>query len=174
MAITLADKQRVVEEVSAAASDALSAVVAEYHGLTVSDMTELRAQARKEDVYLRIVRNTLAKRALKDTEFSCLNDALKGPLFLALSKNAPGDAARLLKNFAKENENLKVKALTIGGTLLGPESLDSVASLPTKDEAIAKLLYVMKAPVEKLARTLAEPHSKLVRTLVAVKDAKSA
>jgi large subunit ribosomal protein L10 len=79
-----------------------------------------------------------------------------------------------LKNFAKETENLKVKALTIGGTLLGPESLDSVASLPTKDEAIAKLLYVMKAPVEKLARTLAEPHSKLVRTLVAVKDAKPA
>lgn len=172
MAVTLADKQKVVEEVSAAASDALSAVVAEYQGLTVSDMTELRAEARKQDVFLRVVRNTLTKRALKDTQFSCLNEALTGPLFLALSKNAPGDAAKLLKNFAKSNEKLKVKALTIGDKLLGPESLDSVASLPTKDEAIAKLLYVMKGPVEKLAKTLAAPHSKLVRTLVAVKDAK--
>jgi len=173
MAITLADKQKVVEEVNTAAQDALSAVLAEYQGLTVSEMTELRAEARKLDVYLRVVRNTLTKRALEETKFNCLNEALKGQLFLAFSNNAPGDAARLLKDFAKKNEKLKVTALTIGDTLLGPESLDAVASLPTKDEAIAKLLYVMKAPVEKFVRTLAEPHSKLVRTLAAVKEAKA-
>lgn len=173
MAITLADKQKVVEEVSSAASGAISAVVAEYQGLSVGEMTELRSEARKVGVYLRVVRNTLTKRALKDTKFECLDEALKGQLFLAFSNNAPGDAARLLKNFAKEHDKLKVTALTIGHKLLGPESLDAVASLPTKDEAIAKLLYVMKAPVEKFVRTLAAPNTKLVRTLAAVKEAKS-
>lgn len=172
MALSLAEKQVVVEEVSAAASKAISAVVADYRGLTVTEMTQLRADARKSGVYLRVVRNTLTKRAVKDTEFACLNDALVGPLFVAFSQEAPSDAARLLKNFAKENNKLEVKALAIGGKLLAADQLDAVASLPTKDEAIAKLMYVMKAPVEKFVRTLVEPHAKLVRTIAAVKDKK--
>lgn len=172
MALSLAEKQAVVEEVSQAASKAISAVVADYRGLTVTEMTQLRADARKSNVYLRVVRNTLTKRAVKDTEFDCLNEALVGPLFVAFSQEAPSDAARLLKNFAKENNKLEVKALAIGGKLLAADQLEAVASLPTKDEAIAKLMYVMKAPVEKFVRTLVEPHAKLVRTVAAVKDQK--
>lgn len=172
MALSLAEKQAVVEEVSQAASKAISAVVADYRGLTVTEMTQLRADARKSNVYLRVVRNTLTKRAVKDTEFDCLNEALVGPLFVAFSQEAPSDAARLLKNFAKENDKLQVKALAIGGKLLAADQLEAVASLPTKDEAIAKLMYIMKAPVEKFVRTLVEPHAKLVRTVAAVKDQK--
>lgn len=174
MAFSLAEKKAVVEDVSAAASKSISAVVADYRGLTVTEMTELRAKARASNVYLRVVRNTLMKRALIDTEFSCLNDALVGPLFIALSQEGPSDAARLLKDFAKEHKHLEVKALSIGGELLGADQLEAVASLPTKEEAIAKLLFVLKAPVEKFVRTMAEPPAKLVRTLAAVKAKKEA
>ncbi len=172
MALSLAEKKQVVEEVSQGASNALSALVADYRGLTVSEMTELRAKARQAGVYIRVARNTLAKRALKGTEFECLEDALVGPLCLAFSYGAPSDAARLIKDYIKENEKLEVKAIALGGQLLDASQLESVASLPTKDEAIAKLLFVMKAPVEKFIRTLAEPHAKLVRTIAAVKDQK--
>lgn len=174
MALTLAEKKVVVEEVADAASTAISAVVADYRGLTVTEMTELRAEARKSNVYLRVVRNSLTKRALTETQFSCLNDVLVGPLFLALSHDAPSAAARLLKDFSKSHEKLEVKALSIGGKLLAADQLDTVASLPTKDEAIAQLMSVMKAPVEKFVRTLAEPHAKLVRTVAAIRDAKQA
>lgn len=173
MTLTLAAKKVVVEEVSQAASKALSAVVADYRGLSVNEMTQLREEARKAGVYLRVVRNTLTKRAFQDTEFACLNQTLVGPLFIALSIEAPGDAARLLKEFAKKFDKLEVKALAMGGNLLGAEQLDAVASLPTRDEAIAKLMMVMKAPVEKLARTLAAPTLKLVRTIDAVKESKT-
>jgi large subunit ribosomal protein L10 len=173
MALNLADKKAVVEEVALAASDAISAVVADYRGLTVTEMTKLRSQARQASVYLRVVRNTLAKRALAETEFSCLNEVLTGPMCLALSKEAPSDAARLLRDFAKDHENLEVKALTVGGTLYSSDQLDAVANLPTRNEALAKLLYVMKAPIEKFVRTLAEPHTKLVRTVAAIKDQKA-
>lgn len=172
MALSLAGKKQVVEEVSKGASSALSALVADYRGLTVTEMTELRAKAREAGVFLRVARNTLAKRALKDTEFECLDEVLVGPLCIAFSYNAPSDAARLLRDYIKENEKLEVKAIALGGKLLDASQLSAVANLPTKDEAIAKLLYVMKAPVEKFVRTLAEPHGKLVRTIAAVKDQK--
>lgn len=172
MTVTLATKKAVVEEVTAVASKAISAVVADYRGLTVNQMTQLRTQARKSGVYLRVVRNTLTRRAFESTQFSSLSDKLVGPLFVALSLNAPSDAARLLKDFAKTFDKLEIKALSVGGTVYGAEHLDMVASLPTRDEAIAKLMYVMKAPVEKFVRTLAEPHAKLVRTVAAVKDQK--
>lgn len=172
MTITLAAKKAVVEEVAEVASKAISAVVADYRGLTVNQMTLLRAEARKAKVYLRVVRNTLTRRAFENTEFSCLSDKLVGPLFIALSVEAPSDAARLLKDFAKTYEKLEVKALSVGGKVYTAEHLDMVASLPTRDEALAKLMMVMKAPVEKLARTLSEPQAKLVRTLVAVKNTK--
>ena len=173
MKLTLAAKKAVVEEVTQVASKAISAVVADYRGLTVNQMTQLRAAARKSGVYLRVVRNTLARRAFEKTDFACLSDSLVGPLFVALSLEAPSDAARLLKDFSKSFEQLNIKALSVGGKLYSPDQLEAVASLPTKDEAIAKLLYVMKAPVEKFVRTLAAPHGKLVRTIAAVKDQKA-
>ena len=173
MTLTLDAKKAVVEEVSAIASKAISAVVADYRGLTVNQMTQLRAQARKTGVYLRVVRNTLTRRAFQKTEFSCLSDMLVGPLFVALSMDSPSDAARLLKEFTKSFDKLEIKALSVGGKVYGADQLDMVASLPTRDEAIAKLMFVMRAPIEKFVRTLAEPHAKLVRTIAAVKDQKA-
>lgn len=170
--LNLAGKKAVVEEVSAIASKAVSAVVADYRGLTVNEMTQLRSQARKANVYLRVVRNTLTKRAFENTSFSCLNEALVGPLMVALSLDGPGDAARIVKAFGKTVEKLEVKALSVGGKLYGAAQLDAIASLPTREEALAKLMFVMKAPIEQFVRTLAAPHTKLVRTLAAVKDAK--
>jgi len=170
--ITLAAKKAVVEEVAAVAAKAISAVVADYRGLTVNQMTQLRSQARKSDVYLRVVRNTLTRRAFENTQFACLSDMLVGPLFIAMSLEAPSDAARLLKEFNKTFDKLEIKALSVGGKVYGSEHLDAIASLPTRDEAIAKLMYVMKAPVEKFVRTLAEPHAKLVRTIAAIRDTK--
>lgn len=172
MTITLITKKAIVEEVTKVASKAVSAVVADYRGLTVNQMTELRNQARKSNVYLRVVRNTLTRRAFENTDFSCLNDKLVGPLIVALSVDAPSDAARLLKDFVKKFEKLEIKALSVSGKVYEAGQLEMVASLPTRDEAIAKLMYVMRAPVEKFVRTLAEPHAKLVRTVAAVKEAK--
>lgn len=173
MSLNLAAKKAVVEEVTKVASKAISAVVADYRGLTVNQMTQLRSQARKSGVYLRVVRNTLTRRAFKNTEFECLSDFLIGPLFIALSTEAPSDAARLLKEFSKTCDKLEVKVLSVGGKVYNANQLDVVASLPTRDEAIAKLMFVMRAPIEKLARTLSEPHAKLVRTIAAVKDKKA-
>jgi len=170
--VTLAAKKAVVEEVSAVASKAISAVVADYRGLTVNQMNQLRVKARESGVYLRVVRNTLTRRAFENTEFSCLSDKLVGPLFIALSLNAPSDAARLVKDFVKSFEKLEVKALSVGGKAYNADQLEMVASLPTRDEAIAKLMFVMKAPVEKFVRTLAEPHAKLVRLFAALKEQK--
>lgn len=173
MTLTLAAKKAVVEEVNQVASRAVSAVVADYRGLTVNQMTTLRAEARKSGVYLRVVPNTLTKRAFDNTDFACLNDSLVGPLFVALSTEAPSDAARLLKDFAKTYDKLKIKALAVGGKFYDASQLDAVSSLPTRDEAIAKLMYVLKAPIEKFVRTLQEPHAKLVRTIAAIKDQKA-
>ncbi|VEG91908.1 50S ribosomal protein L10 [Legionella spiritensis] len=172
MTITLAAKKAVVEEVNEVASKAISAVVADYRGLTVNQMTQLRSEARKSGVYLRVVRNTLTRRAFDNTDFACLSDKLVGPLFIAMSLDAPSDAARLLKEFVKTFEKLEIKALSVGGKVYEADQLEAVASLPTKDEAIAKLMFVMKAPIEKFVRTLAEPHGKLVRTVAAIKDKK--
>jgi large subunit ribosomal protein L10 len=171
--LSLAAKKAVVQEVTEIASKAISAVVADYRGLTVNQMTQLRAKARSTGVYLRVVPNTLTRRAFEKTEFACLSDLLVGPLFVALSLESPGDAAKLLKEFSKTFEKLEVKALSIGGKVYGVDQIDIVASLPTKDEAIAKLMFVMKAPVEKFVRTLVAPHTKLVRTIAAIKDQKA-
>ena len=173
MTLTLAAKKAVVEEVTTVALKAISAVVADYRGLTVNQMTQLRASARQSGVYLRVVPNTLTRRAFEKTEFSCLSDFLVGPLFIALSLESPSDAARLLKEFSKTFEKLEVKALSIGGKVYGAEQLDVVAGLPTRNEAISKLMYVMRAPIEQFVRTLAAPHAKLVRTIAAIKDQKA-
>ena len=172
--LKLEDKKTIVSEVAVVAKSALSLVAAEYSGLTVGQLTALRKSAREAGVYMRVVRNTLARRALEGTQFACIQPALVGPLVLAFSQENPGAAARLIKEFAKLNEKLKVKALAIDNQLLPASGLDKLASLPTRDEAIAILMSVMKAPITKLARTLSEPHAKLVRTIAAVRDSKQA
>lgn len=174
MALKLEDKQAIVAEVNAAASEALSAVLADYHGLTVEQMTNLRNKARESKVYMRVVRNTLARRAVAGTEMECLTEAFTGPTLVALSTEDPGSAARVIKDFSKENEALEVKALAIGGKLLDASEIGAVASLPTRDEALATLMRVMQAPVTKLAQTMQAVPVKLVRTLVAVRDQKQA
>ena len=172
MALGLAAKKEIVAEVSEVASRALSVAVAEYRGMEVADLTDLRVKAREQGVYLKVVRNTLAKRALSESKFSDLESALTGPLIYGFSIDAPGGAARLFKDFGKTNDKLKVTALSIGSGLLGPEKLDAVASLPTRDEALAKLLATFKAPAEKFVRTINEVPGKFVRVLAAVKDTK--
>lgn len=174
MVLKLEDKKIIVEEIASVASKAVSAAVADYRGLTVDEMTKLRAKARENGVYLRVVRNTLAKRAVEDTEFACMKDVLGGPVFLAFSEEDPGAVARLLKDAAKDYEKLDVCALALGGKLLGAKDLDAVAKLPTRDQAIATLMSVLNAPVTKLARTMTETYSKLVRTVAAVRDQKAA
>ncbi len=174
MALNLAGKKEVVSEVAAVAAEAHSAIAAEYRGLGVDELTELRLKARQGGVYVRVVKNTLAKRALEGTEFECMNDGLVGPLILAFSQEDPGSAARVVKDFSKEHDLLKVKMLSIGGQVLEASELERLASLPTKDQAISMLMAVMKAPVEKFVRTLAEPHAKMVRTVAAVRDQKQA
>jgi len=170
--ITLAAKKKIVDEVATAASKAISAIVAEYRGLTVNQMTELRNRARQANIYFRVVRNTLLRRAFENTPFSCMSDQLVGPLFVALSIDAPSDAARVLQDFVKTFEKLQIKAIAVGGKVYNASQLDMVAKLPTRDEALSKLMYVMKAPVEQFVRTLAAPHTKLVRVLAAIKEKK--
>lgn len=174
MALQLEQKQAIVAEVSQVAADAYSAIAAEYRGLTVGELTELRAKARETGVYLKVVKNTLARRALEGTPYECMRDGLVGPLMLAFSQEDPGSAARLVKDFAKQNNLLVVKMISIGGELLDASQLTKLSSLPTKDQAISLLMAVMKAPVEKFVRTLNEPHGKLVRTIAAVSDQKQA
>jgi large subunit ribosomal protein L10 len=172
VSLNLEQKKAVVAEVNETASAAYSAVAAEYRGLSVGDMTILRAQAREKGVYLRVVRNTLARRALEGTPFACMNDGLVGPLMLAFSGEDPGAVARVLGDFSKQHDKLVVKLVSMDGRLLEPTELKRLAELPTKERAISMLMGVMKAPVEKLVRTLAEPHAKLVRTIAAIRDQK--
>jgi large subunit ribosomal protein L10 len=173
VALNLESKKSIVAEVSTIAASAHSAVAAEYHGLSVGEMTELRANARKEGVYLRVVKNSLAKRAIDGTEFECMQESLIGPLIMAFSQEDPGAAARLVKDFSKEHEKLVAKVIAVGGEVLPVDQIDRLAKLPNRDQAIALLMAVMKAPIEKFVRTLNEPHGKLVRTVAAVRDTKS-
>lgn len=172
MALSLSEKQAIVADVAEVAANAHSAVVAEYHGLTAEQMTDLRKQARDGGVYLRVVKNSLAKRAFEGTDYECMKDALVGPMIFAFSQEDPGSAARVVKAFAKENDKLVVKALAISGQLLAAGDLDRLASLPTKDQAISMLMSVMQAPVTKLAQTFNEVPGKLVRTVAAVRQQK--
>jgi len=172
--LTLEEKKAIVADVASRAEVAQSAVAAEYNGLSVDQMTQLRANAREAGVYLRVVKNTLAKRAVEGTEFACIQDSLAGPLVLAFSGEEPAAAARVINDFAKDNERLAVKIVALRGKLLNPGDLKMLATMPTKDEAISQLMSVMKAPVEQLARTLAEPNNKLARTMAALRDQKSA
>jgi len=174
MALNLEQKKAVVAEVADAASKALAAVAAEYRGLTVEEMTELRAKAREGGVYLKVAKNTLVRRAIEGTEYECMQESLTGPLLFAFSMEDPGAAARLVKDYSKDHDLLVTKLVSVGGQLYDASELERLSSLPTYDQAIAILMGVMKAPIEKFVRTLAEPHGKLVRTVAAVRDAKEA
>lgn len=176
MSLNLAEKQAVVAEVAQVAARAHSAIAAEYRGLSVTQTTNLRVKARETGVYLRVVKNTLARRAVQGTEFECLQASLVGPLILAFSEDDPGAAARLFKEFLKEkaNDKLIVKALAVGGQVFPASELDRLASLPTRNEAISLLMATLRAPLDKLAQTLNEIPSKLVRTLDAVRQQKEA
>ena len=165
MALRLEDKKALVDEVSAVAGDSVTAVAAEYKGLSVAEMTELRKQARSAGVYMRVVKNTLARRAVVGTDFECMQDTLKGPILLAFAKEDPGAAARVIKDFAKEHDALQAVSLSTGGQLLPASDLKMLADLPTLDQARAMLLGVMMAPMSTLVRTLAEPSAMLARTM---------
>jgi large subunit ribosomal protein L10 len=159
MAIKLEDKKAIVAEVQEAAKGALSAVVADARGVTVGKITTLRKQAREAGVWMKVVRNTLVRRAVSGTEFECLSDAFVGPTLIAFSKEHPGAAARIFKDFAKENQKFELKGAAFNGTKV---SIDVLASLPTRDEAIARLMSTMKEAAA----------GKLVRTIAAVRDQK--
>jgi large subunit ribosomal protein L10 len=174
VALNLEDKKTIVAEVSAVAASAHSAVAAEYRGITVDQMTALRVKARNEGVYLKVAKNSLVKRAVVGTEFECMQDSLVGPLIMAFSQEDPGAAARLVKDFSKENDKLIPKVIAIGGQVLPVEQLEALAKLPNREQALSMLMAVMKAPIEKFVRTLNEPHAKLVRTVAAVRDQKQA
>jgi len=174
MALSLDDKKTVVAEVAEVAATALSAVAAEYRGVTVEQLTELRKKAREGGVYIRVVKNTLARRAVAGTEFECISPKLVGPLVLAFSQADPGAAARVIRDFAKGNDKLVVKFASVGGQLLAAGDVERLANLPTRDQALAMLMGVMKAPIEKLARTLKEVPGKFVRTVAAIRDQKQA
>lgn len=172
MASILETKQAIVSEVAAVAATAPVLVGLDLSGLTVRQVTGLRREARKADVYLKVVKNTLLRRAVEGTGFECVREVARGPLMVAFSRGEPGAAARMVRDFRKANPKAEVRLVAVAGRLLRPEDLDAVAKMPTRDEAIAQLMGVMKAPIAKLVRVLAAPNSKLVRTLAAVRDQK--
>ncbi|MBP6123149.1 MULTISPECIES: 50S ribosomal protein L10 [Providencia] len=164
MALNLQDKQAIVAEVSEVAKGALSAVVADSRGVTVAKMTELRKAGREAGVYIRVVRNTLIRRAVEGTSYDVLKDVFVGPTLIAFSNEHPGAAARLFKEFAKANPAFEIKAAAFEGELIQAQDIDRLATLPTYDEAIARLMATMKEASA----------GKLVRTLAALRDQKEA
>lgn len=172
MALRLDDKKAIVAEVNGVAQKAISAVVAEYRGLNVTDMTELRNQLRAQNVVMRVVRNTLARRALDGTDYACLQEAMIGPVVLMFALDHPGAAARVVKDFIKKHQQLQPTALAFEGSLMAANELEFLASLPTKDEGIALLAMVLKAPVVKFAQTTGEIYAKFARACQAVADQK--
>ncbi len=172
MPLTLQQKQGVVSEVTEVAKQAHSVIAAEYRGLTVGEMTQLRIKARESNVQLRVVKNSLARRAFEGTDYGCLSEVLQGQMVYAFSMEEPGGAARVFKDYSDTNKKLVVKLIAFGGELLDPSEIKRLASLPTYDQAISLLMAVMKAPVEKLARTLKEVPGKLTRTTAAIRDQK--
>lgn len=172
MALNLEDKKAIVAEVNETAGNALSLVIADARGVNVTDMTELRAKAREQKIDLRVVRNTLAKRAFEGTDFECVADVLTGPSLFGFSMEDPGAAARLFKEFAKGNDKFEIKALSVSGQLLDKAQVDVLANLPTLEQALGQLASVMIAPVSKLVRTLNDVPSKVTRVVAAVRDQK--
>lgn len=172
MALNIEAKKVVVEKVNEIASKSISVGVAEYSGLNVEQMTNLRNSASQANVYLRVTKNTLAKRAIVDTDCECIKPMLVGPVILGFSEEEPGAVARVFLNFKKENKKLIVKGLGVSGSFIEADRIKSIADLPTKDQAISMVMSLMLAPVSKLTRTLNEVPTKLTRSLAAVRDQK--
>jgi large subunit ribosomal protein L10 len=172
MALNLAQKKEVVAELAKVAATAHSLVAAEYAGLTVAQLTELRKKARQGGVYLKVAKNTLVSRAVEGTDYACVQDALTGPLLYAFSHEDPGAAGRLVKDFAKANDKLKARLVAIGGKAYPASHVDVLASLPTRDQALGMLLNLLIQPATMLARVLAEPASQLARATNAVAQQK--
>ncbi|OGT69262.1 MAG: 50S ribosomal protein L10 [Gammaproteobacteria bacterium RIFCSPHIGHO2_12_FULL_45_9] len=174
MPLNFEQKQAMVAELTALAGNAVSVAAAEYRGLTVSQMTALRVAARQQGVKLHVFRNTLARRAFQGTHFACLNEALTGPIVLLFAQDEPGAAARLLRDFGKTCDSLKVRGFALEGRFLGGENLQAVASMPSRAEALGLLAGTVQAPITKLVRTMNEPVAQFVRALAAVRDKKQA
>jgi len=171
VSLNLDDKKTVVAEVSAEVANAQSIIVAEYRGLGVVDLTALRANARKSGVYLRVVKNTLVRRALAGTPFEGLSAQLVGPLIYGISKD-PVAAAKLLNDFAKGNEKLTIKVGAMPNYVMDVARVKALATMPSREELLSKLLGTMQAPITQFVRTLNEVPTKFVRGLAAVRDAK--
>lgn len=171
MSLSIEQKKAVVAEVSAQLADSQSTLLAEYRGLTVAQMTDLRKRAREAQVYLRVVKNTLARRAVEGSQYECLKDQFIGPLAVAISKD-PVAAAKVLSEFAKENGSLRIKAGAMAGKLMSIEQVQALARLPSREELLAILLCTMQAPIQKFVQTLNEVPAKFVRVLAAVRDSK--
>ena len=174
MALNLEQKKVVVAELANVAAKAHSLVAAEYAGLTVEQLTELRKMARQSKVFVKVAKNTLVSRAVEGTDYACVKDALVGPMLYAFSTEDPGAAGRLIKEFSKANEKLVPKVVAIGGQMYPGTHVEKLASLPTREQALAMLMGVMQAPITKLVRTLAEPAAKVARAVAAVRDQKAA
>ena len=170
VSFTLEQKQAIVAEVAEVATGAPTAIAAEYIGLNVAEMTALRKSARAAGIYLKVVRNTLARRALEGTKFDCMCTALTGPLILAFSNEEPGSAAKIIRDFANTNNKLVVKLIAMDGQLLGPAEIERMANLPSLEQARSMLHGLMQAPLAKFLRVLSEPEAKFVRVLSAYRD----
>ena len=174
MTLRLEDKKVIVTELKQIVNESVAAVAADYRGLTVSDMDQLRVDSRKAGVVVRVSRNTLVRKAIEGTNFECLDSALKGPIVLLFSQEDPGACARVLKDYVKTHEAMDVMALVVDGNLLSADQLKAVASLPTYDQAIGQLMSDMIAPVTKAVRTVNETVAQAVRVIAAVADKKKA
>ncbi len=174
MALNLTQKKNVVAELAEVAGSAHSLVAAEYAGLTVAQLTQLRQKARNDGVFLKVAKNTLVSRAVEGTDYDVIKDALTGPLLYAFSKEDPGAAGRLIKDFAKANDKLKPRLVSMGGQMYPGSHVDVLASLPTRDQELSMLLSVMVQPATMLVRLLSEPASQIARVTNAVGQAKEA
>jgi len=173
LGLNLEEKKAVVAEVSAKVAEAQSIIVAEYRGLEVGNVTTLRAQARKEGVYLRVLKNTLVRRAVEGTPFEGLKGQMVGPLIYGISKD-PVAAAKVLHDFAKSNDKLVIKGGAMPNYVMDANGVKALATMPSREELLSKLLGTMQAPIAQFVRTLNEVPTKFVRGLAAVRDQKQA
>ena len=170
MPLRIEQKKAVVEELHSIASSSVSAAIAEYRGLNVAEITKLRTKARESEIYLKVVKNSLSKKALADTNFECLTQALQGPIIIALSADDLASPARLFKDFGKDYEHLKTVSLAIDGNVFPSSELNRIAKLPTRNEAYSTIVGLMQAPIEKALRTLNEIPVKFTKLILAVKE----
>ncbi len=173
MSLNLSQKKQVVEDVSAVVGTSAAAVIAEYRGLTVEEMKVLRREAHENNVFVKVVKNTLLRRAVQGTDFECLDEHLVGPLAFAASED-PVAVAKVLDKYAKQFDALNIKAGSMSGSLLNEAEIKALAQLPSREELLAKLLGTMQAPIAKFVQTLNEVPTKFVRGVAAVRDAKEA